>query len=138
MLSEFLVFYHAPDIGANIFEDFRIFSQIFFGCFATNAEFHIAIRVAGSSFFDHVFEHCSVEQITGERDAFVVHDVELSGLERWRDFVFHDFCFDAVANDLVVELDLRGTADFNADRRIELQSIAAGRNFWVAEDHADL
>src|SRR6516225_4118954 len=56
-----------------------------------------------------------------------------------RDLVFYDLDLGARAGgDLGGALDRADTADIDAHRRVELERVAAGGGFRIAEHHADL
>ena len=72
------------------------------------------------------------------RDALAVENIELAGLEGRRNLVFDHLDLGTVAHDHVARLELLAAADIQTDGGIELQRLAAGGGFGVAEHHADL
>ena len=67
-----------------------------------------------------------------------VQHVELSSLERWSHLVLDDLDLGAIAYSLITILDGLDTSNIHADGRVELQRLAAGGRFRIAEEHTDL
>ena len=67
-----------------------------------------------------------------------VQHVELSSLEWWSHLVLDDLDLGAVAHSLVAVLDGLDATNIHADGRVELQRLATGGRFRIAEEHADL
>src|SRR5690606_13323977 len=97
-----------------------------------------AIAVPGARFVDHASLHAQVDDFAFAGDARAVHDVELGLFERRRNLVLYDLDAGFVAYDLFALLDGADAADVEAHRRVELQRVAAGGGFGVAEHDADL
>ena len=81
--------------------------------------------------------HAEVDEFALARDAKAVENLELGHLERWRNLVFHDLHTGLVADDLVAFLDRADTADVEANRRVELERVAARGRLGAAEHDAD-
>ena len=79
-----------------------------------------------------------LDDLAFARDALAVEDVEQRLAERRRDLVLDDLDPRLVADDLLAALDGADAADVEADRRVELERVAAGGGFGAAEHHADL
>src|SRR5689334_18521935 len=71
-------------------------------------------------------------------DTGAVEDVELGLAEGWRHLVFHHFDLGSAADDLVALLDGRDAPDVEPNRGVELEGVAAGGGFGVAEHHTNL
>src|SRR5215471_588352 len=74
-----------------------------------------------------------VDEIALARHALAVQDVELDLLERRRHLVLDDLDARAVADHRLFLLDRADAADVEADRRVELERVAAGRGLRRAE-----
>src|SRR5579884_1130865 len=79
-----------------------------------------------------------VEHASRFRDALVIHDVELSLTEGWRDLVLDYLDARAHADRVLPILDGLDTADVAADRSVELEGVTTGGGLRVAEHDADL
>ena len=82
--------------------------------------------------------YAQLDDLAFARNAFTVQNVENRFAERRRNLVFNYFDAGFVANHLIALLDGADAADIQAHRGIELERIAAGRRFRVAEHDADL
>ncbi|MNN27166.1 hypothetical protein D3C81_1406930 [compost metagenome] len=82
--------------------------------------------------------HTQVDDLASAVDAFAVEDLELGLTERRRHLVLHHLDAGFATDHLVAFLHRAGAADVQADRGVELQRVAAGGGFRVAEHHADL
>ena len=87
----------------------------------------------GSGFVHDTILDGEVENVTNFRNALVIHDVKFGGAERRSNFVFDDFNFSAVTGDIVTFFDLTDSSNIETNRGVELESVAAGRGFWIAE-----
>src|SRR5256712_1701792 len=131
-----------PQLAANPFLnrliDVGVLLRDLVGARAPLAEPFAAVREPRARLFDDAFDDGQIEQVTGPRDAFAVHDVELGFAEGRRDLVLHDLDAGAPADHRVAVLDARSSAVVLPHRRVELHRAAAGRRFGIPEHDADL
>ena len=78
-----------------------------------------------------------INQFAFPADTFAVKNIEFGLTERRRNFVFDDFDFGFVTNNVIAFFNLTGTADVEADGGVEFECVTAGRGFRAAEHHAD-
>src|SRR5437879_6302341 len=126
--------YFGVQLGHHIF----VVLEELAGIFTSLADALALVAEPRAGLFKDVVVDRQIQQIAFARDAFPVEDVEL-GLAEWGgDFVLHDFDFGARASDDVAFFDGGDAPDIDADRRVELESAAAGGGLGIAEHHADL
>ena len=105
---------------------------------ATLTEFAVAVREPAAALFDDSVLHAEVNYFAGVRDAFAEHNFEFS-LAEWRcHLVLHHFHAGGVANHVFAVFQLTDAANVEAHRAVELEGVAAGGGFGVAEQHANL
>src|SRR6266403_3353450 len=92
----------------------------------------------GAALLDQVALDGQVEQLVRPGDAHAVQDVELGLPERRGHLVLHHLHPGAVPDPLLAVLDCAAAPDVEADGRIELERVSAGRRLGRTEDHADL
>ena len=115
-----------------------IFTQKFARIVAPLADFFSAVRIPGPCFIDDFCLHAQVDDLTQPADAFAIEDVKRRILERRGHLVLNNLDLGFVPDDFVTLLDAADTADINAHRGVELESVAAGSGFGAAEHDADL
>src|SRR6476646_6028965 len=93
------------------------------------------VRIPGARFFDDPVIDAELDDLALAADALAVQDVEERLAKRRRHLVL-DARF--VADDFLAALDRADAANVEAHRRVELERIAAGGSFGIAEHHADL
>src|SRR5207247_10758407 len=96
------------------------------------------VGVPGARLFDDPERAAELDDLAFARDALPVHDLELRLPERRRDLVLHHLDARHVAGDFLAVLDRTDAPDVEAHRGIELQRVAAGGGFGIAEHAADL
>src|SRR3569623_2013701 len=117
---------------------FGVFLEELLGVLAALADPDAVIAEPCARFLDEAGLDAEVKDFADLRDTLTVHDVELDLLERRRDLVLDDLHASRVADDIVAVLDLPRAADVEADARVELARIAAGRGLRIAVHYADL
>src|SRR5688572_26261801 len=94
----------------------------------------LSIRFSTSGFsFNHSLRGGEIEQVTLARNAFAVHDVELTLAKRRRNFVLRDLNFRAISDDTIAVLDGADAANVESQRRVKLEGAATGSRFGIAE-----
>ena len=93
----------------------------FLGVLASLSQPDLAVGVPRAGLIDDLVLDGHIEQVAGDRDPLVEHDVELRLLERGRDLVLDDADARAVAHALLADLDGPGPPDVEAHGRVELE-----------------
>src|SRR5688572_5338440 len=96
------------------------------------------VAVPGARFLDEPLRHADVDDLTVAGDAGPVKDLELGFAERRRYLVLDDLDAGLVADDFLAVLQRADAADVQPHGSVELERVAAGGGFRVAEHHADL
>ncbi len=96
----------------------------------------IGIPCAG--LFEHFSIDAEIHQLTRFRDPLREENVELRLFEGRRHLVFDHLHADTTADDFLPLFDGFDPADIQADRRVELECIAAGGRLGIAEHYAEL
>src|SRR5690348_30947 len=96
------------------------------------------IRVPRTRLLDDSLVDAELDDLALAADALAVEDVEQRLAKRRRHLVLHHLHARFVAHHLVAALDRADAPDVETDRRIELERIAAGGGFGIAEHDADL
>ncbi len=115
-----------------------VFPQVITGVVFALADAILAVGIPGAGLLDDVVGNSEFDDLAFARNAFSVENVEFSLTERRRDLVLDDLGAGLGTDDLFALLDRADAADVDTHRGVELQRIAAGRGFGVAEHHADL
>ena len=102
------------------------------------ADLLAVVGVPRAGLLDDVVRDAELDDLAFARDALAVQDVEQRLAERRRDLVLDDLDARFVADDLLALLDRADAADVEAHRRVELERVAAGGGFGIAEHDADL
>src|SRR5690348_429100 len=97
-----------------------------------------AVAVPRAGLLDDLVQHPEVDHLALARNALAIEDVEIGLTKWWRHFVLHHLNAGLAADDFIAFLDRAYAADVEAHGGIELERIAAGCRFRVAEHHADL
>src|SRR6266850_90765 len=118
--------------------DRGVVAEVLLGGLAALTDARLAVIDPRARLVEHAGGHAHVEQPTLARDALRREDLQLGDAERRRHLVLHDLDLHAPADDLGAILDRLDRTDIEADRRVELQRLAAGSCFGVSEDHPDL
>ena len=84
-----------------LISDLRIFHEEFFDILPPLTQSFSLIGVPGSGLFDKPVFHAAVDQISLSGDPLSIDNIELSETEGRSHFVFYDFNFDPVANDIL-------------------------------------
>src|SRR5258706_5227434 len=126
------------DLGLDLFRERGIFLEEIARVVLALAEAVAVVDVPGAGFLEHAVEHADLQHLAFARDALAVQDVELGLPERRRDLVLHHLHAGLGAGHLVALLDRADAADVHAHRGVELERVAAGAGFRVAEHDADL
>src|SRR5690606_41912473 len=102
------------------------------------AELPALVAVPAAAFSPQTRLHVQVDVRAVAVDAPAVEDLELGLAERRGHLVRHHLHAGFAAAHLVALLHRADAADIQAHRGVELQRVAAGGGFRVAEHHADL
>ena len=97
-----------------------------------------AVAVPRARLLDDIELRAQIEDLALAGDAFAIKDVEARLLERRRNLVLDDLDFGLGADHFLALLDRSDAPDVEPHGGVELQRVAAGRRFRVAEHHADL
>src|SRR5690606_19880554 len=127
-----------PDPVLDLEGELRTLFQEFARVVLALADAFAVVAVPGAGLVDDARGHAKIDDLARSRDAGAIEDVEFGRLEGWRNLVLDDLDAGFVADDLVALLDRADPADVEAHRRVELERIAAGGGFGVAEHDADL
>src|SRR6185437_8040212 len=106
--------------------------------FPCPADAFAAVAVPGTGFLDQVVVDAQFDQLALARGTLAVENFELGLPEWWGHLVLDHLDAGFRADHLVALLDCADTADIQSNGRVELQRVAAGGGFRVAEHHADL
>src|SRR5436190_5365450 len=109
-----------------------------FGVFAALADADVPVGEPRARLLDDAVLEADVDQLAPLRDAFAVGDIELRLAERCGALVLDDLHLHARSDDFFAFLDLRGAADVDAHRGVELECASASGGLRIAEHHADL
>src|SRR5206468_196114 len=96
------------------------------------------VAVPGTGLLDDALGRAHVDDFALTRDALAVHDFEFGFAKRRSDLVLHDLHARLVADHFLAILDGADAADVEAHGGVELERVAAGGGFRIAEHHADL
>ena len=108
------------------------------GGLATVAELVLAIGKPGPHLFTDAALDGHIQNRALFGDAGAVHDVKLGRTERSRHLVLNDLGTNAIADNLVLELDGIDFANIDSHGREELERAASRGGLGVAEHDADL
>src|SRR5688572_26395611 len=92
----------------------------------------------GARLLVEALRHANVDDLAVAGDAGPVKDLELGFAERRRYLVLDDLDAGLVADDFLAVLQRADAADVQPHGSVELERVAAGGGFRVAEHHADL
>ncbi len=97
----------------------------------------LAVGEPGAALVDDTLFHGQIEHVPFPGDPLAVEDIEFHLLEGGGHLVLHHLYPGAGTDDIVPLLQGGDLPDIHPDRSIELQGIAAGGGFRVAEHHPD-
>ena len=121
--------------------DLRVLVEEGLGVLATLTEPRVSEGVERAGLLQHLVRDPQVHEVGLTTDATVrpmEHHVELGHPEGRRHLVLHDLGTRPAADDPVGVLDLLDAAQFDANRRVELQRPPARRDLGVAEHDSHL
>src|SRR3989339_228392 len=136
--ERFACFHLFLDLFSNLLHGFWVLLEIRLRVLTSEPKLFLAERIGITALSDHAGRYAHIEEVAGNGDTLVVHDVELAGAKWRRNLVLYDLHLRAVANDLFGLFDLRASTDLDAYRGIELQRVAASGGFRIPEHHANL
>ena len=87
---------------------------------------------------DNAQLHTQIHNFSAAGNAFPEHNVKLGLLERRGHLVLDHLHFYVIAQGIVPVLDLRGATDVQPHGSVELEGVAAGGGFRIAEHDANL
>ena len=90
---------------------FAIFAQEFACVVTALPDFFALVGVPRTGLVDDLGSHAHVDDFSVAADAFAKQNIEFSGFEGWRHFVFHHFDFGLVADGLFAFFDGAGAAN---------------------------
>src|SRR5690606_27779794 len=126
------------DLALDLLGDLRMLRQEYARVLLALTDALAAVAVPRARFLHQALRHADVDDLARARNARAVHDLEFGLTERRRHFVLHHLHAGLVADHFVAALDRADAADVQAHRGVELERVAAGGGFRVAEHHADL
>src|SRR5271157_4560707 len=126
------------DLALDVVGHLGVLAQELAGRGAALTEALVVVAEEGAALVHDVGGDAEVEQRAFARDAGAVHDVELGRLEGRRDLVLGDLDAHPVADRFGALFERLDAADVEADGGVELERLAAGGRFGVAEHDADL
>ena len=127
------------DLALDVVGQLRVVPQELLGVVAALAQADIAVVEPCTALLDDAQLDAQIDQFAHLGNALAKHDVELGLTERRCHLILHDLGTGVVADELAGGvLQTLHTADVDAHRGIILQRTAAGGDFGVAVDDADL
>jgi hypothetical protein len=124
--------------SAQLLLDGRVLLEVGEGLVAALADLGAVVGVPGAGLLDEAELLGSVDQLAELVDADAVEDLEVRLAERRRELVLDDLDLALAADRLVAALDRLLAPDVEADRTIELQSVATCGRLRIAIDDSDL
>src|SRR5581483_6672691 len=132
----------SQQLGAQRFVQFlgdaRVVLQVLARIFLALPDALAAVAVPSAGFLDQIVVDAQFDQLAFVGCALAVEDFELGLPERRSDCVLHYLDAGFRTDHLLALLNRTDTADVQPHGSIELQRVAAGGGFRVAEHHADL
>ena len=120
-----------------LFAELGVVAQELLDGVAALANLRVAVAEPRAAFLDDVELDAEVDDLAYVRDALAEGDFKLGLAERGRHFVFHHLDAHLVADGRVAVFEGRHLADVEAHAGVELQGVAAGCCFGVAEHDAN-
>src|SRR5215212_4290285 len=123
-------------VSLDLSQDLRVLFQHRLSVFPALTQAFALIRKPGATLFHGTLRHRKIEQIAFARNAFAIHDVELTLAERRRHFVLRDLNFGAIADYAIAVFDRADATNIESQRSVKLERAPAGGRFRTAEHHA--
>ena len=137
-LEQFHVLHTLADFLLDFGAEFRIVLQEEARVLAALADALVVVAEPRAALLDDIKFGGEVEDGGFTGNAATIENVEFALGERSRNLVLHDLHAGTVTDDLFAVLDCSDAADVDTLRGVELEGVAAGSGFGVAEHHADL
>src|SRR5687768_10427219 len=122
-----------PDLRLDRVGDIGVLLQELARVVLALADLVAGVGVPGAALVDDLVRDAELDDLAFARDAFAIEDVEQRLAKRRGDLVLDDLDAGLVADDLLALLDRADAADVHSHRRVELERIATGGRFRIAE-----
>ena len=126
------------DLGLNLVGQLGIVFEIFAHVLTALTQLVAVVGEPGARLLDDIALQRHIDDRAFLGNAFAIEHVELGGLEWRRHLVLDNLDPGTAADGFVPVLQGLNTTNVKTHRRIELQRLAAGGSFRIAEEHTDL
>ena len=128
-------FFH--DVVSEGFRFFGVVTHKFDGGIASLSDAFFAVREPRSAFFDHIGGNTEIDEFPEKGDSASIKDVEVDDSEGWCDFIFYDFDFGLVSDDVFFFLDGTDASDVESHACVEFEGVSSGGGFRAPKHDAD-